>query len=80
MRMRCSCKQCGTYMIQTESERLGCACPECGYRCDDCLGTNTVVSRDRLRELAADPRFSQENLDASFMGEEPDEWMERRGE
>ncbi len=64
--MRCSCKECGTYMIQAESDHLGCVCPDCGYRCNDCLGTDTVVSRDRLKELAADPRFDPENLAASF--------------
>ena len=30
--MRCSCKQCGTYMIQAESDHLGCICPDCGKR------------------------------------------------
>ena len=64
--MRCSCKTCGTYMVQAESSHLGCVCPECGYRCNDCLGTDTVVSRDRLKELASDPRFDPENLAASF--------------
>ena len=53
-------------MIQAESDALGCVCPQCGYRCRDCLGTDTVVSRDRLSSLAADPRFSQENLRAIF--------------
>ena len=45
--MRCSCKECGTYMIQCESDHQGCVCPnpDCTYRCNDCLGTNTVVSR-----------------------------------
>ncbi len=81
--MRCSCKECGSYMIQAESDRLGCVCPDCGYRCDDCLGTNTVVSREKLSALAMDPRFSPENLAASFTGteedvawEEPREWNE----
>ena len=69
--MRCSCKACGTYMVQAESAHLGCVCPDCGYRCNDCLGTNTVVPRDSLRALALDPRFSPENLAASF--EEPEE-------
>ena len=55
--MRCSCKECGTYMIQAESDHLGCVCPDCGYRCNDCLGTDTVVSRDRLKELAFDPSW-----------------------
>ena len=49
--MRCSCKECGTYMIQAESDHLGCVCPDCGYRCNDCLGTNTVLSREQIRAL-----------------------------
>ena len=28
--MRCSCKECGTYMVQAESDHLGCVCPDCG--------------------------------------------------
>ena len=51
--MRCSCKECGVYMVQAESDHLGCVCPDCGYRCNDCLGTDTVVSRDSLRALAS---------------------------
>ena len=64
--MRCSCKECGTYMVQADSEKLGCVCPDCGYRCDDCLGTNTVVSREMLRTLAFDPRFQPDNIAANF--------------
>ncbi len=78
--MRCSCRECGTYMIQAESGRLGCVCPDCGTRCNDCLGTDTVVSRDRLRTLAFDPRFSPENLERNFLdGEEefPEDSRER---
>ena len=70
--MRCSCKVCDTYMIQAESDRLGCVCPECGYRCNDCLGTDTVVPRSRLSELEKDPRFSPENLAALFEQPEDD--------
>ena len=76
--MRCSCKECGTYMVQAESDLLGCVCPDCGYRCTDCLGTDTVVSRDRLKELAFDPRFDPENLAASFETNEEDEWSDER--
>ena len=65
--MRCSCKECGTYMVQAESDHLGCVCPDCGYRCNDCLGTNTVVSKERLRDLAFDPRFMPENIAANFV-------------
>ena len=56
--MRCRCKKCPTYMVQAESEHLGCVCPECGYRCTDCLGTNTVVQKEDLSRLAFDPRFT----------------------
>jgi len=72
--MRCSCKVCGAYMIQAESSRLGCVCPDCGYRCDDCLGTDTVVSRDQLSRLAADPRFDPENLRAAFEADGEEDW------
>ncbi|MDO5434886.1 MAG: hypothetical protein Q4G19_00795 [Clostridia bacterium] len=64
--MRCSCKECGDYMVQAESDHLGCVCQECGYRCTDCLGTDTVVPKDRLAQLAFDPRFSPESLASSF--------------
>ena len=60
-------------MVQAESDHLGCVCPDCGYRCDDCLGTNTVVPREALRSLAFDPRFSPEALAASFLKEEDDD-------
>ena len=74
--MRCSCKECKTYMIQAESDHLGCVCPECGYRCNDCLGTDTVVPRDRLKDLAFDPRFNPDNLAASFEKTEDEEWFD----
>ena len=50
--MRCNCQVCGTYMVHAESFGLGCVCPECGQRCKQCLGTNTVVSRDDLKKAA----------------------------
>ena len=52
--MRCGCPQCGSYMIQAESLNLGCVCPNCLYRCSACMGTNTVVSRERLHTLQFD--------------------------
>ncbi len=55
--MRCSCKNCGTYMIQADDLTLGCRCTECGERCTACLGTNTVVSREDLKKLEFQPRF-----------------------
>ncbi len=50
--MRCSCHECGTYMVHSESAELGCVCPNCGARCKMCLGTNTVVSREDLKARA----------------------------
>ena len=53
--MRCSCYNCGTYMVHAESTHLGCVCPDCKSRCKACLGTNTVMSREALRNLKNDP-------------------------
>lgn len=67
--MRCSCHVCGTYMVHSESMQLGCVCPECGYRCKACLGTNTVISRESLKNL----KFDVQLMDEIFNGpEEPD--------
>ena len=49
--MRCGCPECGTYMIQSESLNLACVCPQCLFRCSACMGTNTVVSREALKNL-----------------------------
>lgn len=53
--MRCACHVCDTYMVHSEGLELGCVCPNCGYRCKACLGTNTVVTRDALKNLQNDP-------------------------
>ena len=58
--MRCSCHVCDTYMVHSEGLELGCVCPECGYRCKACLGTDTVVSRDRLKGLANTPAIMRD--------------------
>ena len=68
--MRCSCHVCDTYMTHSESMELGCVCPECGYRCKACLGTNTVLSRDALKSLANNPAF------LSNLFQEPEEEKE----
>lgn len=47
--MRCSCQVCGTYMVHSESSYFGCVCPECGQRCRQCLGTDSVVSKEDLQ-------------------------------
>ncbi len=86
--MRCSCPRCGTYMIQAESMRLGCVCPECGTHCSDCLGTDTVISRDAFRKLKEDPAFARRYAaDMAMRPEEepadmpaPDEMEKLRGD
>ena len=65
-----ACPNCGA------PKRAHRVCPECGYRCNDCLGTDTVVSRERLKDLAFDPRFNPENLAASFENTEDEEWYD----
>ncbi len=49
--MRCGCPHCEAYMVQSETDQMACVCPECGYRCNACLGTNTVISREQLKSL-----------------------------
>ena len=65
--MRCSCRLCGTYMIQADSSVLGCVCPDCGNRCRDCLGTDSVMSREQLAELKENPALA-----AMFMAQRDD--------
>lgn len=49
--MRCGCPHCEAYMIQSETDGMACVCPSCGYRCNACLDTGTVLSRERLEAL-----------------------------
>ena len=53
--MRCMCRECGTYMVQADDASLGCICPECFNRCRDCLGTDSVMSREELAAMKDDP-------------------------
>ena len=55
--MRCGCPHCEAYMIQSETDGMACVCPSCGYRCNACLGTGTVLSREQLVEAAWGPEF-----------------------
>ncbi len=47
--MRCGCPHCEAFMVQTDG--AACVCPDCGYRCNACLGTSTVISREDLAKL-----------------------------
>ncbi len=67
--MRCSCLRCGVYMAQSDDSHLGCVCPECGNRCTACLGTNSVMTREQIKNLKTDVltaelllnRFAEDN-------------------
>ncbi|MBQ3864850.1 MAG: hypothetical protein II781_03320 [Clostridia bacterium] len=52
--MRCGCPQCGIWMVQSDSNPPACVCPECGYRCSACMGTNSVLSPEDLKKLGED--------------------------
>ena len=54
--MRCGCPHCGAFMIQAEDGSV-CACPDCGYQCNACLGTGTAISRRDAQALREDPRL-----------------------
>ena len=44
--MRCGCPQCGAFMVQADGAKCLCICPDCGYRCNACLGTGTALTRE----------------------------------
>ena len=67
--MRCGCPHCEAYMIQSETEHMACVCPECGYRCNACLGTNTVITREMLLQLK-DTDWFQPNFESPVSDED----------
>ncbi|MDD6144148.1 MAG: hypothetical protein PUD16_11725 [bacterium] len=56
-------------MIQSETEHMACVCPECGYRCNACLGTNTVITREMLSQLK-DTDWFQPNFESPVSDED----------
>lgn len=64
--MRCGCPECGVYMNHAEDLTMGCVCPNCGYRCAACMGTNSVIDRETLRNMkSAPPWFGERDDDDS---------------
>lgn len=43
-------------MAHSEGASERCVCPDCGYRCNACLGTNTLLSRDDIKKLKSGAR------------------------
>ncbi len=52
--MRCSCRVCGTYMVQDEKGLSSrCICPQCFATCSACMGTiGEPLDLDSLRFVA----------------------------
>ena len=81
--MRCSCHVCDTYMVQSEGLALGCVCPNCGYRCKACLGTDSVISRDALKYIANNEMLMHDiftSFDAPDAGPEIDRSADKWGD
>ena len=57
--MRCSCYNCGTYMVHAESTHLGCVCPECLYTCSACVTPEggSPLNPDQLRSFLLSRQF-----------------------
>ena len=70
--MRCACHVCDTYMVHAEGLELGCVCPNCGYRCKACLGTDSVISRDNLKNIQYDPAV-MDDIFTSFDDEDDED-------
>ena len=80
--MRCGCPECGTLMIHEEGGRnLCCCCPDCGYRCSACLGTDSVLSREDIMAYRMGSRVERlaeaERLLTEDVPDEPDEPQEQ---
>ena len=52
--MRCSCRECGEYMVHENAGLGACICPACGSRCTDCLGTDSVISKETFEKMKGD--------------------------
>lgn len=62
--MRCSCRVCGTYMVQDEKGiHSRCICPQCFATCSACMGTigepldiESLKITAKLREIEGDQK------------------------
>ena len=49
--MRCGCPACGAFLAHSEGSVPSCVCPDCGYRCTACLGTNSMLTREDVLRM-----------------------------
>lgn len=69
--MQCACPECGILMGHRISGLSSeCCCPECGFECRACLGTDSVLSLDALKEMAT--HFNEQMLQDMFNGDNED--------
>ena len=62
-RMRCSCRVCGTYMVQREQGvESGCVCPTCFATCSACVTPEggQPLSPEQLRAVLLSRRFQDQ--------------------
>lgn len=49
--MQCACPQCGILMGHSiQGLESSCVCAECHFICRACLGTNSIMSSQELRQ------------------------------
>lgn len=58
-------------MVHAGDLKMGCVCPECKERCTDCLGTNSVMSREEIINMGKIPGM----LEKIFFSDEDEEDM-----
>ena len=57
------------FMLLTDiGEDTIVTCPECGYRCSACMGTNTVIKRDELKKRLSERLAQAEEAQKEFEG------------
>ncbi len=66
--MRCSCRVCGTYMVQEEKGlESKCICPQCFSSCSACMGTaGEPLDLESLRIIAMLRNSEGEVISDSF--------------
>ncbi|MEG1810253.1 MAG: hypothetical protein RR232_00710 [Clostridia bacterium] len=75
--MRCSCRNCGTYMVQTEQGlSSGCKCPECFAVCRDCMGSvQKPLSAEQLSAMVlADITDDENEIITGSAEQTPGDW------
>lgn len=67
--MRCGCPNCDAFMVHADDQEV-CVCPQCLYRCNACLGTNSVLDRQTVLSMKRmhDKQDERRDDDAEHQG------------